>query len=288
MGVSAARNKGILISKGKYIAFVDSDDYVENDMYEILYSNAEKYDSDLTVCNFFYDWDGYKTKGNILSIQDEIVNIDDIGILKYFCKYWIGLKYANYICNKLYKKEVFSSHNVMFPENIRFIEDRMLHYMLLPYIRKVLYIDKSLYHYVQQKNSISYTHGAKVNLVDHYIKVYYAILDIWKNGKIDNELKPIYPVFLCRMLQGSIYTTRLSTNSNDYIASMIGQAIEYNVRVRKQLFLTLFGKSVTTYRKAIGLDFSEEIKMRGFALSCLLGKRGFVIWQKIYKKFIEK
>src|SRR5574344_928864 len=50
-GVSSARNFGISKINGEYFIFIDGDDYIKNDMLEVLYSNAKKYNCDVAVCN---------------------------------------------------------------------------------------------------------------------------------------------------------------------------------------------------------------------------------------------
>ena len=54
-GVSFARNKGLEICNGKYIGFVDADDYIEKNMYSKLYENLKKTDSKLAICNYYFE-----------------------------------------------------------------------------------------------------------------------------------------------------------------------------------------------------------------------------------------
>ena len=61
-GLSDARNYGLKFASGEYVAFLDSDDYVEADMYEKMYKKALKEDSDMVECNFYWTYGRYGGK----------------------------------------------------------------------------------------------------------------------------------------------------------------------------------------------------------------------------------
>ena len=147
-GLSDARNAGLDIAKGKYIAFVDSDDIIHPRMYEILFQCINKSDSDIVQCKF-------KKFKNLDEVKDELDNynetfeeydnktaiIDMIDNNKINVNSW----------NKLYKRELFK--NLRFPKG-KIHEDEFLTYKLLYNSRKITYVDEELYYYYQNDNGI--------------------------------------------------------------------------------------------------------------------------------------
>ncbi len=61
-GVSAARNRGISEATGEFIGFVDSDDYIQPNMYETLYGLINKYNCDISICGYFIEYPEYTKK----------------------------------------------------------------------------------------------------------------------------------------------------------------------------------------------------------------------------------
>lgn len=145
-GLSSARNKGLDVATGKYIAFVDSDDYIKVDMYENLIRIVEKEKADIVQCGFqrvheegevLNQW---IPKLGILNTKKEILNA-------YFEEGGIH----SVVWNKLYKKDLFKDIRMVEGRNN---EDTMVTPEILLRANKVINIDSVYYNYLQRDNTI--------------------------------------------------------------------------------------------------------------------------------------
>ena len=187
-GLSDARNYGIPYAKGEYIAFLDSDDYVEKNMYEEMYALAKKENSDMVQCNFYWEYID-KNKKKIGDMQ------------KYSNKKELITKGRVEAWNKLIKREILENEEIRFPKGLRY-EDVEFTYKLAPYLEKVSFIDKPFIHYIQRQNSISNSQNERTaeifDILDNVIK-YYKEKNIYEEYK--NELEYIYvKTVFCRSL----------------------------------------------------------------------------------------
>ena len=149
-GVSSARNLGIEHSKGKYISFVDSDDYIANDMIEFLVRNIERTDADISTCGHY---DCYMNKDSIKKYHFK--NSNESGVLsshQALQESLIGGKISLLPYDKLYKRELFD--NIKFPIGVIY-EDSAVIPKVMTQISKVYYSFSPKYYYVRRVNSIT-------------------------------------------------------------------------------------------------------------------------------------
>lgn len=166
-GLSAARNLGLREARGEYIGFVDSDDWIEPDMYEVLLKRLQETGADIGVCGLWYEHE--KTKRE-LKLQEDIYDSNDALSLL------IEEKISNHAWNKLYKAELFQ--NISFPEGV-FFEDIVTMHRIIEFCHRVATTQAFGYHYRQRINGICHTHTAK-NLIDYtdaHLSRYYYLKD---------------------------------------------------------------------------------------------------------------
>ena len=161
-GLSSARNYGLEYATGDYIAFLDSDDYVETNMYEEMYSLAKKENADMVECDFIWEWEYGK---KIFDKRREYKSKEEM------------MKKPRVVAwNKIYKREIINKYKIRFPEGLIY-EDMEFFYKLLPHLNKISYINKYFVYYTQREDSITNKQTQKVedifkildNIFDYYI-----------------------------------------------------------------------------------------------------------------------
>ena len=149
-GLSDARNAGLDIAQGKFIGFVDGDDYIAPQMYEILFDALFKNDADMSICNYVKVNEQYELiaeKNRILPIKDACVSPDEF-MHEYTGKY--GWFYV-VAWNKLYRKTLFD--NLRYPKGKQH-EDEFLIHRIVYKCHKIVCVNQPFYYYVEREGSI--------------------------------------------------------------------------------------------------------------------------------------
>lgn len=181
-GVSSARNIGIVMSTGKYICFIDSDDTVENEYIEALIdSNKEEYD--LVLCNIR---DIYNNNiSNKRVIADTLTKCfkDD---------YYKLVNLLRGPVVKLYKSNIIKDNQLKFREDIILAEDQIFNFDYYQYIDSYKYVDKSLYNYYHRNNGSLSVNASKRAFNSNLKKLkvekeFYDKFQITNSNKILND-----------------------------------------------------------------------------------------------------
>ena len=192
-GLSDARNAGLSIAKGEYIGFIDSDDYIECDMYERLYIALKADNADLAIC----DYEKVTESGEVLTeaspIKSELFS-GKSGLEKLTESG--GVHYLM-VWNKLYTKEILE--DIRFPVG-KIHEDEFIIHKVFIKCARIVSIDYKAYKYVQRSGSIiSGTKGVKtLDLIDAWCQRF----DFYKS----NDVAQYCPKLLAAIV--AMYTER--------------------------------------------------------------------------------
>lgn len=179
-GLSDARNVGIAKAKGKYIGFVDSDDYIKEDMYEILINLIKEYDADVSICNLYDVIDG---KEYIRNNENGIQEYSRLEILK---EVLLDKNIQSYAWNKLYKKELFDE--IKYPIGKKY-EDIGTTFYVFEKCNKIVVTSESEYYYLKRSDSLvnNVTESTVLDYTDIIIQRYlYTQKNIEKLRKYNN------------------------------------------------------------------------------------------------------
>lgn len=207
-GVTSARLSGIEKATGEWIGFVDGDDEIEEDMFEILLNNAITHNADISHCgyqmifsdnriNYFYNT-------GIFIKQNKVTGLKDL---------LDGSQVEPGLCNKIFRKTLFKSllQSEVMNTDIKINEDLLMNYILFAQSKLSVYEDVCKYHYIVRENSAS-----RVKLNEHKIfdpiRVKKIIMDVSDRELLQSAQKAYLSTCI------NVYNGLVLENRNEYVA----------------------------------------------------------------------
>ncbi len=256
MGVSVARNVGLDVSEGKYIGFIDGDDYIESDMYEFLYNNIKKNEAEVAICgiaNIFMKNNGSE------KLTRQISDFSGVKVLNGEEAFSESLKskiFSVNPVNKLFDKKLFDGKR--FPEG-KISEDAFLIPKVLLKANKVVCSSDIKYYYIRHENSITTSNffDKDWNVTEAYLNHLNTVKKHYPKLIKEAEFRYIwsYTYVLDKMI-----VSKNKVNKSDY-----DKALKF---IRKNIFKIIFNPYFSLKRKIV---------------SCVL-----MMNENLYKKLIIK
>lgn len=161
-GLGFARNSGLEVATGEYVAFVDSDDYVNVTMYEELYQEAKQKELDVLFCNFYRR----NKNGNVDEVREVRINeyYNETGDIFIFLLNMIGTEpkcsedriYSMSVWHGIYSTKIIRDFEIKFPSEREIIsEDIFFHINFLSHSKSIGYINYHHYFYCENGSSLT-------------------------------------------------------------------------------------------------------------------------------------
>ena len=157
-GAAAARNIGLDAASGEYIGFVDSDDYVREDTFELLYNAAKEKNAEIVSCGYCREGVHFTRK---MPFGNRNIKAEDVFDKNIFSEPLL-FDEVPYLWNKIFKADIIQKNNIRFHKDLRIYEDLVFTYEAFLFANKISRVEDYLYYYVVSRDtSLTYRFSEK-------------------------------------------------------------------------------------------------------------------------------